>query len=274
MSIWEYGALDSSAIDGTPGSLCIFCKSKLHRISAEPGGEGHEETCPYCHETPTLGINVCDGCGWWYINDEVEKEWANGECSIAWESRHYSAMASLKNLELTDLTLPLQDVRQYLVARYSDRYLVHPRKFEEVVGSIFKDFGCDVRVTSYSGDDGVDLFVFDRDEGLVGIQVKRWQGKIQAEQIRGFAGALVLNGVTKGIFITTSQFTRGARETASRYEPVGLGVKLEDADRFYDRLGIANRLAYSNMCDPSAPLAQYLAGNLIPYCRIESGESE
>jgi restriction system protein len=36
-------------------------------------------------------------------------------------------------------------------------YDLHPRVFEEVVGSVFKDHGWQVKVTAYTGDDGVDV---------------------------------------------------------------------------------------------------------------------
>lgn len=43
--------------------------------------------------------------------------------------------------------------------------------------------------------------------------------------------------------MTTSDFTRGARETREQYGQRGIGIELWDAERFYDRLRIAQRSA-------------------------------
>jgi restriction system protein len=72
------------------------------------------------------------------------------------------------------------------------------------------DHGYDAVATSYSGDYGIDA-VLKRSDGLeIGVQVKRYRSSIVVEQIRSFFGALVLGGYTRGIFVTTSKFQRGA----------------------------------------------------------------
>jgi restriction system protein len=105
---------------------------------------------------------------------------------------------------------------------------------------VFADFGYRVRVTSFSGDDGIDVSALEGNSGeLVGIQVKRYRDKIEAEQIRSLAGALILNRMTRGIFVTTSEFTRRAKTTAERYEQIGLPIVLSDSEDFYDKLSIS-----------------------------------
>lgn len=82
----------------------------------------------------------------------------------------------------------------------------HPKLFEDVVCSVFRDFGWNARVTACSGDDGIDVVLDGESDSTVGVQVKRYkkEKKIEAEQIRSLAGALLVNGHTKGIFVTTS----------------------------------------------------------------------
>ena len=154
----------------------------------------------------------------------------------------YRACGVLRELDLTDLSTPIEELRSYLVAKYGDRFDVHPRKFEEIVGSVFADFGFRVRVTSYSGD-GIDVVVFDgKNDATTGIQVKRQRGRVTAEQIRSFVGALVLQGLTTGIYVTTSTYQKGAQRTATAAQHTpGVAVSLMDATRFYDALKITQR---------------------------------
>ncbi len=69
-----------------------------------------------------------------------------------------------------------------------------------------------------SGDGGLDgVIALDR-LGLekVYIQAKRWQESVGRPLIQGFFGALAGRRATKGVFITTSRFTSGARAYAAQ----------------------------------------------------------
>jgi restriction system protein len=71
-----------------------------------------------------------------------------------------------------------------------------------------------------SGDEGIDGVVNEDPLGLdvVYIQAKRYapDNTIGRERIQQFAGALVGQGASKGVFVTTSSFSRGAIEYAQR----------------------------------------------------------
>jgi restriction endonuclease Mrr len=85
--------------------------------------------------------------------------------------------------------------------------------------------------------------------------VKRYKNLISVDQIRSFAGALLINGMTRGMFVTTSSFQSGAERTSALAGMRGIAVELVDAQRFYDALGIAQRNAYETLADRSAPYA-------------------
>jgi restriction system protein len=106
------------------------------------------------------------------------------------------AAGCLRQLDVSYGEAPIQEVRDFLIGRYNERFKVHPRTFEEVVASVFKDLGYDTMATNYSGDDGIDVFMTKGTE-IVGVQVKRYKGAIGVEQIRELAGALLLNDLTK-----------------------------------------------------------------------------
>ena len=72
-----------------------------------------------------------------------------------------------------------------------------------------------------SGDGGIDGVIREDKLGLgtIYIQAKRYaeDNSVGAPAVQGFAGALLSNGATKGVFVTTSRFTVQAREMASTY---------------------------------------------------------
>lgn len=71
-----------------------------------------------------------------------------------------------------------------------------------------------------SGDGGIDGIINEDRLGLdvIYIQAKRWEGVVGRPEIQKFAGALQGQRARKGVFITTSSFTREAREYASVIE--------------------------------------------------------
>jgi restriction system protein len=48
------------------------------------------------------------------------------------------------------------------------------------------------------------------------IQAKRWKNTVGSPEIQGFMGALQLQSASKGVFITTSVFTKDAKLAAAR----------------------------------------------------------
>ena len=114
---------------------------------------------------------------------------------------------------------------------------MHPRLFELVVASVFREIGYVASATAYSNDGGIDV-VLEKGDSTIGVQVKRYADRIEAEQIRSLAGALILANHTEGIFVTTSSFRSGAKSTAKRFTSKGYPIKLVDGERFLTQLGI------------------------------------
>lgn len=71
-------------------------------------------------------------------------------------------------------------------------------------------------VTKISHDGGIDGIIKEDRLGLdmIYIQAKRWDNTVQKPEIQKFRGALSERGANKGIFITTSDFSSGAKESA------------------------------------------------------------
>lgn len=68
-----------------------------------------------------------------------------------------------------------------------------------------------------SGDGGIDGIIKEDRLGLdvIYIQAKRWEGTVGRPEIQKFAGALQGQRARKGVFITTSSFSREAEEYSS-----------------------------------------------------------
>ena len=71
-----------------------------------------------------------------------------------------------------------------------------------------------------SGDEGIDGIIKEDRLGLdiIYIQAKRWNGVVGRPEIQKFAGALQGQRARKGIFITTSSFTRDAYDYVNAIE--------------------------------------------------------
>lgn len=84
-------------------------------------------------------------------------------------------------------------------------------------GGTRKDAG---KAIGRSGDEGVDGIINEDRLGLdvIYLQAKRWQAPVGRPEIQKFAGALQGHRARKGIFITTSSFTREAEEYVGRID--------------------------------------------------------
>lgn len=95
-----------------------------------------------------------------------------------------------------------------------------PRFFEKLVvdllikmgyGGSLKDAG---KAIGQSGDGGIDGIIKEDKLGLdvIYIQAKRWDNVVGSKEIRNFVGSLAGQHANKGVFITTSSFTKDALE--------------------------------------------------------------
>ncbi len=98
-----------------------------------------------------------------------------------------------------------------------------PEFFEQLVLDLLHAMGygtsrSDLQRVGGSGDGGIDGIISLDRLGLekVYVQAKRWRNTVGSPEIQGFMGALQLQSASKGVFITTSTFTRDARDAAAR----------------------------------------------------------
>jgi restriction system protein len=103
---------------------------------------------------------------------------------------------------------------------------IHPSFFERIVvellvkmgyGGSIQDAG---RAIGKTGDEGIDGIIKEDKLGLdvIYVQAKRWEGNVGRPELHKFVGALAGQGAKKGIFITTSYFTKDARDYVPKNE--------------------------------------------------------
>jgi restriction system protein len=98
-----------------------------------------------------------------------------------------------------------------------------PTFFEHLVLDLLHALGygtsrADLQRVGGSSDGGIDGVISLDRLGLekVYVQAKRWQNNVGRPEIQGFFGALAGRRAKKGVFITTSAFTREARDYANQ----------------------------------------------------------
>jgi len=117
-----------------------------------------------------------------------------------------------------------RQLRTALIAEIRERIaLMPPSAFEQLVvdlllamgyGGPQEDSGL---VVGKGGDEGIDGLIKEDRLGLetIYVQAKRWQFGVGRPEIQRFAGALQGQRARKGVFITTSSFTREAQSYAA-----------------------------------------------------------
>lgn len=99
------------------------------------------------------------------------------------------------------------------------------------------------KATQATNDDGIDGIINEDKLGLdvIYLQAKRWSNTVHRPEIDKFIGALTRQRARKGVFITTSDFSVGAREAA-----LGLDIKVVLIDGVeLARLMVENNLGVS-----------------------------
>lgn len=160
------------------------------------------------------------------------------------------------NVEIAETTPDeqLAGAHQALVQSLADELLAQVRAatpgfFEQLVvdlmlamgyGGSRKEAG---KATQATNDDGIDGIIKEDKLGLdvIYLQAKRWTNTVHRPEIDKFIGALTRQRARKGVFITTSEFSVGAREAA-----LGLDIKVVLIDGVeLARLMVENNLGVS-----------------------------
>ncbi|HUM52956.1 MAG TPA: restriction endonuclease [Chitinophagales bacterium] len=132
--------------------------------------------------------------------------------------------------------------------------IMNPYRFEKVVVELLVKMGYGGSITEASkaikksGDEGIDGVISEDKLGLdiIYIQAKRWENVVGRPELHKFVGALAGQGAKKGIFITTSYFSKDALEYNPKNDTKIVlidGIKLSDLMIDYN-LGVSLQNIY------------------------------
>jgi len=127
---------------------------------------------------------------------------------------------STQNIIITDIN---EEVKKYFKKHPEKLYDLSPRKFEELVASILEDMGLDIQLTKATRDGGTDIIASVKNaltSLLILVECKRYapDNKVGVDIIRNVAGVHTLKNPAKSIIVTTSTFTKDAKEIAKELE--------------------------------------------------------
>ncbi len=143
--------------------------------------------------------------------NKLEKDILNTKDDNILETPEEQIETGYQNIRLAleqDLLSKLKTVDPYFFERIVVELLV-----KMGYGGSIQDAG---RAIGKSGDEGIDGIIKEDKLGLdvIYIQAKRWDGVVGRPEVQKFVGALAGQRAKKGVFITTSNFTKEAAQYA------------------------------------------------------------
>lgn len=101
-------------------------------------------------------------------------------------------------------------------------YSFNPQRFEKLVASIFRNQGFDIILTPETKDGGYDIIAVNNDQFTGSkrflVECKRYkeENRVGVGIVRGLYGVVCDENATKGLVVTSSYFTKGARNFETR----------------------------------------------------------
>jgi len=144
-----------------------------------------------------------------------------------------------------------QSLEQELLSKLKT---VHPSFFEKIVVELLVKMGYGGSIaeagkaTRYTNDEGIDGIIKEDKLGLdvIYIQAKRWDSVVSRPEIQKFVGALAGQRAKKGVFITTSNFSKDAAAYAAQMDVKIILIDGEDLAQYMIdyNLGISVQSTY------------------------------
>jgi HJR/Mrr/RecB family endonuclease len=103
-------------------------------------------------------------------------------------------------------------------------FALSPLDFEEAVGQLFHEKGYEVKTTAYSGDNGVDLFLW-KDEKKYVVQCKTYKKVLGPNTVRDLYGTMTAEGAQEAFLVAPSGFSKATKQYC-----IGKPIKLMDID--------------------------------------------
>ncbi|MBF0171765.1 MAG: restriction endonuclease [Nitrospinae bacterium] len=212
---------------------CPFCRCKyINSYEYAPFSEGVGRGKHICDDK-----YECSYCGFWF-HYIWQYHGMGGE-----ERAQYVSI--LKDFDINSSELELDELGTHIKRNFNDVYRLTSRKFEELVGDIFKCSGYEVRLTQESHDGGFDLVLLDKNGAQILVECKRYKAshKVSVETVRNLLGVQLIEGVKKAKLITSSCFTGDAITASNRVSARNktFEIDLIDASKLLMELDVYNK---------------------------------
>jgi pSer/pThr/pTyr-binding forkhead associated (FHA) protein len=193
--------------------------SEIFSLAADLMSVGSSPECNIVLNDPAVSrrhamLRNVGGC--WLVQDlgSTNGTWINGERisrPTQLEREHRIAFGPVR------FVFRQEDRKAHSVL--DDVLALSPFDFEKMVGELFKRLRFETLVTRQVADGGVDVVAVNHGlifRGRYLIQCKRYNpsNRVSRPEIQTFHGRIAVEPRARGIFITTSSFTRGARRFA------------------------------------------------------------
>lgn len=183
-------------------------------------------------------VGVCDFCGWW-INVF--------QCGNVGYTP--TLAAALLRFDINDSQLAIPELCSHLAKRFSDIYRLAPRRFEELVGDVYRCLGWEVSLTKQSRDGGVDLVCLKKSAGEECLlECKRYRsgnrvGVATIDRLLGasfhFQSSSVRLSTLRAVhLVTSSGFTRPALDAQIQIRATGIDIELRNGHELLRLLNV------------------------------------
>lgn len=239
----EEGEIGEKVFNGFFNHQCPNCNQGFHRYTKPDGAillyDTPDLTGEPSRKESNLILLVCMSCGWW----QVTRKSIDEKMGLIHDAYAYHSL--LEKVEEGGSRMEMINLRKELSKNWESRKNLDAGVAAELVRDILKEhLSCDVLHTKAhvnTPDGGIDLIIAHKNGKITsGVQVKRRQnGKAESvEYIREFVGALKIEGLESGIFVTTAdRFTSDALEAKTKlFANSKMNIELIAADELLELL--------------------------------------
>jgi restriction system protein len=158
------------------------------------------------------------------IQTQFNRFWTEAEnIGLLFEDMFLSSVPHVAEAIITVSEKRWGDLIAYLAEHPEQMRGLSPRSFEELVAELLVRDGMEVQLTQASKDGGRDILAMTSTEmgkHLYLVECKRYadENKVGVSIVRSLYGVVEFEKATKGIIVTTSDFTRGAIEFGKMVE--------------------------------------------------------
>ncbi len=226
-------------------TICPYCNASLLNVNGQYSFHGSRDDL--------WGVKngaQCTRCNWWYVQ---RKGTYDSDESDMIDDFTFTQEGVICRFAESIWKTPLEAAEQELGEFSRSLSTLSPTEVEKLVGEVLSQYlQCEVRHVGRPHDHGIDLLVIRGDESIA-VQVKYRRHPDKRESvipIREFVGAMIGEGFTRGIYVTTAPgYTKDAKrytETLGRtFAPLNL-VSIHELRDFIgnlssDRWGVYDR---------------------------------